>query len=160
MANRTTVDAIGARDGAGPAWRLLTIAVALLLGRDPVTPVPITLDVGHAAGRDQPYLAVFGTTMDRLSLNLKPFWGDAGAGPVRLTLIHQGARKLLRLAPSILRGRAHPALTVANGYESLRADGVTLSFTGGLVLDGEIFHASAGNPIRLRAVQHIAFARG
>jgi hypothetical protein len=49
---------------------------------------------------------------------------------------------------------------VANGYESLRADGVTLEFTGGLVMDGEIFHASDGNPIRLQAAQHIAFVRG
>ncbi len=160
MANRVSVDAVGGRDGAGPAWRILNIALALLLGRDPVTPVPIQLNIGSKRDQVAPYLAVFGTTMDRLSLNLQPFWGEAGSGPIRLTLITKGARKLLRLAPSILRGRAHPGLTAANGYDSLRSDSLTLEFTGGLVLDGEIFHASVGHPIRLRATQHVAFARG
>jgi hypothetical protein len=49
---------------------------------------------------------------------------------------------------------------VAKGNERLRADRLTLEFTGGLVLDGEIFHASAGRPIHVRAAQHVAFLRG
>lgn len=160
MANRTTVDAVGGRDGAGPAWRLLNVAAALMVGRDPVQPTAIALEIAGQLRAPKPYLAVFGSTMQRLSLGITPFWGDAGSGPIRLSMIRQGARRLLRLAPSILRGRTHPALTVDNGYESQRTAQVGLHFDGGLVLDGEIFHATAERPIVLKAVQHVAFARG
>jgi len=160
MANRTTVDAIGGRDGAGPAWRLLATAGKLLVGRDPVDPTPMRLGIDGTLGLEQPYLAVLGTTMERLSLGLNPFWGSAGGGPVRLTLMRQGVQHLLRLTPRILRGRSHAKLNAANGYESLRVQNLVLDFAGGLVLDGEIFHASPGRPIRLTASQHVAFVRG
>lgn len=160
MANRTTVDAIGGRDGAGPAWRLLATAGKLLVGRDPVSPVEIGLSTDGAAHPRRPYLALFGSTMQRLSLGLYPFWGQQGQGQIRLTAIYQGARGLLRRAPAILRGRAHKALLPHNGYHSQRADELILDFDGGLVLDGEIFQATSRQPIHIRTGPTVAFLRG
>lgn len=160
MANRSTVDAIGGRDGAGPAWRLLATAGKLLVGRDPVTPVEIGLTTDQEVHPRRHYLAVFGSTMQRLSLGLFPFWGEHGQGPIRLTTIHKGARRLLRRAPAILRGRAHKALVPANGYHSQRAHELILDFAGGLVVDGEIFQAVPGRPIRIAAGPAVAFLRG
>jgi diacylglycerol kinase family enzyme len=160
MANRAGIDAIGGRDGIGPAWRLMSIAGSVLLGRDPLQPVPIRVDVDGQTGIERPYLAIFGATMERLSLGMRPFWGSAGSGAIRMTLIRKGARGLLRHAPSILRGREHPALSAENGYESLRAHRLSFEFSGGFMLDGEAFHASPGRPIVVTSSQHVAFVRG
>ncbi len=160
LSNRKSVDAMGGRDGVGPAWRLLATAGKVLVGRDPFDATPIRLTVDGKTLAERPYLAVLGATMERLSMGLKPFWGQVGSGPIRLTVIRKGVRQLLWLAPSILGGHAHPGLNAKNGYDSLRVTELTLDFNGGLVLDGEIFHASPGRPIRLTASQHVAFVRG
>ncbi len=160
MANRSTVDAIGGRDGAGPAWRLLATAGKLLVGRDPVSPVEIGLSTDRQVHPRRHYLALFGSTMQRLSLGLYPFWGEQGQGPIRLTAIYQGARGLLRRAPAILRGRPHKALVPSNGYHSQRTHDLALDFTGGLVVDGEIFQAMPGRPIHIETGPTVAFLRG
>lgn len=159
LANRRSVDAMGVRDGLGPALRLAAIALDVARGRDPVQPVQVALTLDGVAAPPADYLAIFATTMERLALGMRPYWGS-GPGRIHFTTIAKGAKRLLRAARPFAMGRPSPLLTTEAGYESRNADEIVLDFTGGCVLDGEIFTAAPGQPIRLEAAGPIAFVHG
>jgi hypothetical protein len=83
------------------------------------------------------------TTLDRLILGVRPFWG-AGIGPLRLTVLDEGHRGLLRALPALVQGRRIPWATPSNGYLSCRAREIELDLPGGFALDGELFGGGAG----------------
>lgn len=82
------------------------------------------------------------TTMRRLFLGITPFWG-AAQGPVAVTWVDSGARRLLVRMPHLLRGR-HARLPAEDGYHGLRTERLELAFEDPWVIDGEVFPASAG----------------
>ena len=157
--NRRTVDAMGFRDDFGPGLRIAAVLGRLLIGRDPVQSVNMRLDIDGNVGTHSPYLAVFATTMDKLSLNMRPYWGE-GDGPIRLTTIAQGARSIFRAAWPMLRGKRSALLTLERGFDSRNIAAMELTFEGGSVLDGEFYFASHVTPLRLSVSGQIAFVSG
>lgn len=157
--NRKSVDAMGFRDDFGPGLRIAAILGRLMIGQDPVRAVDMRLNVDGLQGAPSSYLAVFASTMERLSLNMRPFWGT-GEGPIRMTTVAKGARTLFRAAWPMLRGRQSRLLTPARGYESRNITEVELVYEGGSVLDGEFYFASHVAPLRLGTSGRIAFVTG
>jgi hypothetical protein len=98
--------------------------------------VAICADRGDSVSQDILLLLI--TTLDRLILGVRPFWG-AGGGPLRLTVVGARPRGLLRALPSLVHGRSSSWATPANGYLSCCARDIQLTMKGGFALDGELF---------------------
>jgi hypothetical protein len=101
---------------------------------------------------------VLATTLERMLLGLKPWWGR-GSGPIHVTGLRRKPREVLRRAPAFLRGRPHPGLTVENGYYSENVAGFEVRPDSGFALDGEIFDPGPGAPVDVSATDPIRFLR-
>jgi hypothetical protein len=101
---------------------------------------------------------VLATTLERMLLGLKPWWGR-GSGPIHVTGLRRKPREVLRRAPAFLRGRSHPGLTVENGYYSENVAGFEVRPDSGFALDGEIFDPGPGAPVDVSATDPIRFLR-
>ncbi|MFO1036934.1 MAG: diacylglycerol kinase family protein [Geminicoccaceae bacterium] len=99
-------------------------------------------------------LLLFASTLDRLVLRSKPFWGE-GDGPVHLTSVAQGAPRPLLAVPRALLGlgRGLPR----KHYRSVRTVRAELRFDGPFTIDGEFFHAGAGRPLIVSADERLRF---
>ncbi len=115
-----------------------------------------------ADGRDlgsRPAFLLLATTLDRLILGWRPFWGP-GTAPLRLTLVQAPPVWIPDALPALLRGTSDPRLTPENGYWSLRACEVEVELDGGYALDGELFPPPrGGHRIRLRSGGTVRFLR-
>ena len=101
--------------------------------------ISLCLDDGMApATHETLILAV--STLHRLFLGMRPFWGS-GPGRLRMTLVEKHCTRFLRTFISIARGRPNRNAVPQSGYISHNADGILLSMDGGLNLDGEIIYA-------------------
>jgi hypothetical protein len=101
---------------------------------------------------------VMATSLDRLFLGLRPFWGE-GPGGVRLTSIAAQAPGLARALPRILAGRPGDRLEEASGYLSRNADRVHLRMDCGFTVDGELVAPGADRVVSLSANDSVRFVR-
>lgn len=90
-----------------------------------------------------PQNLVLATTLERLLLGLRPWWG-LDAAPIHLTALGRQPKSFLRVVPSILRGRSHSRATPAAGYRSANVEALTLHAAEGFALDGQIFNPPSG----------------
>jgi len=97
----------------------------------------------------------FATTLDRLFLGIRPYWGD-GDGALKVTAVERRAPGFVGRLPRLLRGRPDDAMTRANGYHSGRLGELSLTFRGSYTLDGELFPA-AGDRMRVSATEPVRF---
>lgn len=105
------------------------------------------------------FLLLFVSTLDRLFFGLRPFWGDEG-GPLRFTAVRSPAKYLLRVMPSLARGRPTDKGTLENGYYSNNVDEVKLFLDSPVALDGEIYTpASSQEPTLLQCGGIATFLR-
>ncbi|GIX29881.1 MAG: diacylglycerol kinase [Porticoccaceae bacterium] len=96
------------------------------------------------------------STLERLAMGLKPFWGTED-GPIRTTLVADGARGLLCAAPGILRGRPSRRVRGDGGYLSANLHRLELSLQGLVNLDGELVAADATLPLEVSARGPVTF---
>ena len=101
---------------------------------------------------------VMATTLQRLFLGLRPFWGS-GPGGVRLTAISADARQLARAVPGILAGRPGRCVVEENGYLSRNAQRVALLAGCGLTVDGELIEPKSGRVVSITADRVVRFVR-
>jgi hypothetical protein len=123
-------------------------------------PMTIAVDGTVAVGPDRRYALVLATTLDRLMLGLRPFWGT-GDGRIRYTLIEAPPRRLGRALFPILRGRPRPWMA-GSGYISGVANGLVLAMRRPtpMVLDGETLSPpSGGAPVVLASDRSVVFLR-
>jgi hypothetical protein len=102
-------------------------------------PMAISLDPGMDQGvelRDD-FLMVLVTTVERLFLGLRPFWGTENA-PLHVTLIHARPEHPAPVFSLLAVGRASVYRTPENGYISRNATEVRLHTAGGFALDGQL----------------------
>lgn len=138
---RARIHPWGARGPLGAGIALARYLLALVCGREiPVVPITSSID-GEPAGRGE-HLLLFVTTLHRLVLGLRPFWGRE-PGALRFTAVAAGPRHVLRALPSLLRGRPSRHGTVEHGYVSRNAREVRLMLDGGCTLDGEMLTADS-----------------
>ena len=84
------------------------------------------------------FLLLFVSTLNRLFFGLRPFWGRE-KGPLRFTAVSSPAKHLLRVLPSLARGRRTDKGTEENGYYSSNVEEVKLFLDSSVALDGEIY---------------------
>jgi hypothetical protein len=149
---------LGVRGTRAAALTVVGYVMALLAGRG-VPSIPVTCSLDDRPAEHRNLMLVLATTLERLLLGLRPFWGT-GAGGLRFTAVTVRPRHLLRALPSLLRGRPRRYGTVETGYVSRNAGEVRLVFDGGCTLDGELLTAdSRRGPVRLSVGPRASFVR-
>ena len=134
--------------GAGVALARFLLA-AVMKDRNIVSAVPITTRLGQNPPQQQKYLLVLVTTLQRLFLGLRPYWG-AEAKPLHYTAVGSRPRYFLRSLPSLMRGRQGHYTKPDNGYTSHNIDAVQLTLKSGFNLDGELFTPDCSQgPVRV-----------
>jgi hypothetical protein len=120
--------------------------------------VKIRLDGEPVAAEEFRLLIV--STMDRLFLRMRPFWG-AHEAPVRLTALEPKATRKFRRIVRVLRG--HPPFRVGNpnreGYLSRNVDVAEFEMDCGLTIDGEMYGPRPGRLVRIAGDERIRFLR-
>ncbi|TAM11361.1 MAG: hypothetical protein EPN72_04690 [Nevskiaceae bacterium] len=152
----------GHMTGEFGAFGTFSSAMAALVAKrftGPLTPVSMTTTVDGVPLAEQRYVLVLVSGLTRLLYGLRPYWGE-GDGPLHYTAVGYQPHALLRVLPSLLRGRRHPRMTADNGYTSANATTLEFDVDGIFVLDGEIHSASrTAGPLRVTAGRPVRFFR-
>lgn len=98
------------------------------------------------------------STLERMFLNIRPFWGREPA-PLRVLLIDGGARRFVRAVPPIMAGRPPAWATPANGYRSRNVHEMAVQLDAGIILDGELYDPIPDRVVRVGAVEGVRFLR-
>lgn len=117
----------------------------------------VTLSLDDAPPQTMEALIILATTLDRLILRSRPFWGGAG-GHLRFTAIAYPPKGLLRYARRILYGGEQRRLPAAS-YLSRASERVALAMDCPFTLDGEIFDPAPGRELVLTAADEARFVR-
>lgn len=155
-----TKQSIGRLGEWGAALILLKFLLALAMGsRKGLNPIGVSVTAGESPPVQDEYLLLMVTTLNRLFLGMKPFWGTS-SGPLRYTSLRVPYRYLWRVLPTLLRGSAH-ALAIGNhGYMSENLSEIRLRFDSGFVLDGEVYSSSKPEePLILDCPGELSFVR-
>jgi hypothetical protein len=118
-------------------------------------PMRVEVD-GEALPGDHRFLFLL-STLDRLVLGLRPFWGD-GPGPIRWLDVTAPPRSLIWAAPRAMLGRPKPWMRDA-GYRSGKAAGLLIHTRQPVVVDGEIVEPGPSGTLQVRAERPIRFIR-
>jgi hypothetical protein len=155
-----TKQSIGRLGEWGAGLILLKFLLALATGcRKGLNPIRVRVTAGESAPFQDEYLVLIVTTLNRLFLGLKPFWGNK-PGPLRYTSLRVPYRYLWRVLPALLRGKPHALATDINGYVSDNFSEIRLGFDSGFVLDGEVYASSKpGEPLILDSPGELSFVR-
>ena len=104
---------------------------------------------------DGPWSVLMASTLEKLVMGAHPFWGR-GVGPgVDATFVQAPPPRLARSIRPLLFGDAKRPLEP--GYQSRRAAAFEIAYTGQVMLDGELYEADAGPPLRLSLAGEIRF---
>ena len=96
------------------------------------------------------------STLEKLFLQMKPYWGMTDAA-LHTTLVEARAPRFLTNLPRLMRGKPGPAMTCEQGYHSNNFAALTLNFSGVYTLDGELFDNIG--PLAIKATPPIRFIR-
>jgi diacylglycerol kinase family enzyme len=125
--------------------------------RDYITPVRIKVFLNATMQKEETYMVLFISTLERLFLGIRPFWGKEPA-PLRFSAVGGCPHHLLRAVPSLVRGRIGRHGTPENGYFSHNVDNVQLHLDSGFTIDGEVYEPDAQfGPITIRNGGQAAF---
>ena len=144
--------------GAGIVTGVL-IARAVMGGlRGVLAPDKMRIALDGEALEPREQLLVMATTLERLFLRMRPFWGREPA-PVRVTLIEGGAQRFGTAAPGILRGRPPAHVRPDHGYRSRNVHELAVQLDAGVILDGELYDPMPDRVVRVGAVEGVRFLR-
>lgn len=118
---------------------------------------PIGVDWDGAERQPGERLLVLASTLHRLVLGIRPFWGS-GPGRLRVTSVAFPPRRFARSVPPFLYGGAQRKLN-AGDYVSRNVDRVSFHMTCPFALDGELFQPAPGIPVTLEAGARVRFVR-
>ena len=155
-----TKQSIGRLGEWGAGLILLKFLLALATGsRKGLNPIKARVTAGEASSTQDEYLVLIVTTLNRLFLGMKPFWGNK-SGPLRFTSLRVPYQYLWRVLPAILRGTGHSLATESHGYMSENYAEIRLGFDSGFVLDGEVYTSSKPDePLILDSPGELSFVR-
>jgi diacylglycerol kinase (ATP) len=155
------IHTLGIRDELAPG----VMALRTLWGiacKDPYFSGPTSMQIeidGNTDTSSRPVVQLLITSLERLFLGFRPFWGQEEA-PLHCTWIEKPTYKVLRAFPSVLRGKPNRHVTPANGYFSHNAGQIRLWMDGLFALDGEMHPASREHgPITITNGGNIDFLR-
>ena len=123
---------------------------------------PVSVSVAYddtPPGPAQDVLILLASSLERLFLGMRPYWGQEDA-PLHVSLIRAGAPRLLRNLPALLRGRPDRLAGDAADYQSRNVARLELTLDGPYTLDGEMYLASrAAGPVCISAGGPVTFIR-
>ena len=133
----------GIGDSIGPGLAMARVLWGMFRN-DPRFATPTSMrialdEIDDAPPRD--LLLIMITTLDHLIMGMRPYWGTE-TGALHCTWIEQRAQSLLRLFPSVLRGKPGAGATAERGYFSHNAREIRLWVDGTFTLDGDMHPAS------------------
>lgn len=109
-------------------------------------PFPITVKAGEGTIATGTQLLALATTLDKLILGTRPFWGGKG-GPIRVTTFPYPVPSIPRwFIPSIMGGENR---TPPPGATSHAVSALTIETPSEFVIDGEFFDAPEGEALRI-----------
>ncbi|MGV6473713.1 diacylglycerol/lipid kinase family protein [Azotobacter vinelandii] len=146
----------GVRGALGPALAFARMLLSLLGNRPhPLLPaMRARLSTASGDWHDD-WLLVLASTLDRLLVGCRPYWGEDRA-PVHFTALAHRPRRLLRVLPALLCGRGAKVAREHDGYLSRNLDALELSGPEDFLLDGELFEARES--IRLSSTLPLRFS--
>lgn len=97
------------------------------------------------------------TTLPRLSLGLRPFWGT-GAGAIAMTHAAWPLRGLRRSMVKVVLGLVGPKLA-RQGLQSFRADVIELHHDSPTVIDGEMLPSAPDHRLHVSVTEPLGFLR-
>lgn len=115
----------------------------------------ISVGLDGATPASETYLIVLVTTLNRLVMRTRPFWGS-GSGGLRYTALRYPPKQMWRRLPTFLYGGDARTLP-SDDYISARTDDIRLDMACPYTLDGELFEATPGQPVRLSSGPEIRF---
>jgi len=123
-------------------------------------PTPIRIEMDAAADpQDRQVVLLLISSLERLFLGLRPYWGSEDA-PLHCTWVQRPTRRVFRAFHSVLRGKPNRHAGQENGYFSHNASRLRLWIDGAFTLDGEIYHASREHgPVSVTSGGNIEFIR-
>lgn len=148
---RDKVHSLGFESSAAVGVTLAGVLLRWLLpGRDTSEvfqgdDVSVVLDNGAPETRS--YFLLLVTTLDRLILRSRPYWGQRQGG-LRFTGVTFPPKRLVRSILSLLYGGDQRNLP-PDSYFSHGADKIRLELTGTFTLDGEMYQPLPGHPVEL-----------
>lgn len=146
---KSKVHSMGLRGEIGPGIAMLRFVLAMACGeRNIATPIPLRVSMDNAPSRTLDCSVVHVTTLERLFLGLRPFWGKENA-PLHYCSVRAQPRHWLRSLPGLLRGRRSNFMLPSNGYISHNVDRLQLWFDSRFIVDGEIFSPEPHTPLEL-----------
>ena len=104
------------------------------------------------------YLLVVSSTLHRLFLHIRPFWGQEPA-PVRFTAVATGAKRFGLTIPRLLSGKPGKHVTAEKGYTSHNIHQAALRMDCGFVIDGELTEPEEGRLLTITADDCLDFVR-
>ncbi len=102
-------------------------------------------------------LMFLATTLQKLILGVKPFWGGAN-GPMRSTIIPYPPPNVFRWSLPLMRGGEDRR--VPEGCLSFCADEILVDTKCPFVIDGEFFDPPAGEPLRITTGPDFSYVCG
>jgi diacylglycerol kinase (ATP) len=141
-------------DWASFATLATAVSRALLTRANPTDetridrPYSIGVTVGGVVVAQAPQLLLLATTLDRLILGTRPFWGVKRES-IRLSLLPYPVPSISRWLLPLMYGGEHRS--VPKGALSWSADRFTVATSARFVLDGEFFDPPQSEPLQIEA---------
>ena len=133
-----------------------TAAIGVLLGR------ALFAGGGQMTVKDETreiengnFFAVIVTALDEMLLGIRPQPSEAAQAPLNYISLRPGAATMLAGIGAL----AHKRISAGSGRTVQRLKSVTLAFTGSYTLDGELYEATAAQPLMLNGDRTLDFIR-
>ncbi len=120
-------------------------------------PYDITVSANGRHRADGPLLLQMSTTLEKLVLNTKPFWGGK-TGPIRTSLFPYPVPSVLRWLLPVMYGSE--TRTPPPGSTSFCSEELSITSKVMFVIDGEFFEPPANEPLRLETGPVFTFVCG
>ena len=120
-------------------------------------PFPIMVEANGLRHADGPQLLQMSTTLDRLVLNTRPFWGGKTA-PIRTTVFPYPVPSVARWLLPVMYGGENR--TPPPRSASFCSDALEVTSKAMFVIDGEFFPPPTEEPLRLETGPLFSFVRG
>lgn len=127
-----------------PAFTMFRLFLSILSGRPgAISPLLARTRLDNLPVGESSNLLILTSTLERLFLGMRPFWGDSG-GPLHYTAVGNEPKRLLTVLAALMFNRACRQVIPENGYFSHDVHEVQLEMRGEFTLDGELYEAGEG----------------
>ncbi|HEU4969606.1 acylglycerol kinase family protein [Sphingomonas sp.] len=156
---RTKIYPLGLPNGISHVLTALAVIMSVVLGIRaaflPPRPAPVSVSLNRGGQFSGRFTLLIVTTLERLLLGSK---AEGDTGRLKLMAVEQGPATLFRAVLASIRGRL--GRNRLQGVHIEQGDEIEIAGErSNVILDGELFEASAGKPIVLRTTPPVPFLK-